>query len=111
MQPGSRRSFLKGQRQSSMQSLNELHNRGRFGLQQAFHSQLANSIHHWGLITHSDERGGRRKGQPRQNLPRKSSIEIAPHLDRSWAACLRGKLSWRNIAVSLTDPRRPATPP
>src|SRR5271167_4860515 len=29
-----------------MQSLDELHNRGRFGLQQAFHNQLATSIHH-----------------------------------------------------------------
>jgi len=46
VQPGSRRSFLEGQGQSSLQSLDELHNRGCFGLQQAFHDQLALSAHH-----------------------------------------------------------------
>ncbi len=46
MQPGSGCSFLEGQRQSSLQSLDELNDRGCFGLQQAFHDQLALSIHH-----------------------------------------------------------------
>jgi hypothetical protein len=39
VQPGSRGPFLQVQRQSSMQFWDELHNRRRFGLQQAFHNQ------------------------------------------------------------------------
>ena len=46
VQPGSRGPFLESQRQSSMQSLDELDDRARLGLQQAFHDQLAIHIHH-----------------------------------------------------------------
>ncbi len=52
VQPGCRGSFLKRQCQSSLHSLNELHNGCCFGLQQAFHDQLALCIYLRRMLIH-----------------------------------------------------------